>query len=149
MSLVEAEGCAAWLDSLAGQVGTFYYQPRQSIQSYLTGRVLAAAGAPYQSAISVAGWGAGTASGLRQGQYLSIGDQLLRIVAAPANADGSGRCTIEIQPSLRLTYTINTSVNFISPKGKFRLATSDGFGFMLDPDRLPEFPSIPAVEAVE
>lgn len=144
----DAEACAAWLSSLNGQVGTFTYSPRQSVVSTLTGRTLQTAGFAYSKTIKIAGWAAGAASQLRAGQYFQVGTQLLQVVTAPLNADGSGHCTIEFSNPLRRNFTASTPVIFVQPKGIFRLASSEGFGFSLDTDRAPEFGTIIAKEAI-
>ena len=149
MTFPQAEVCNAWLDSLRGMVGTFYYQPQAAYTSNVTGITLSAAGYAYNNAVSGSGWAAGGASGLRLGQYLQIDDQLLRITTAPANADASGHCTIEFEPALRTDFAAGTAINFTDPHGKFRLATADGYSFSLDSDRLPTFETIVALEAVE
>lgn len=146
LRLAEAETVMAWLISLRGQIGTFRYRPRQSRTSTLTGRTLAAVGFAYNAAISVGGWGAGAASQLRPGQFFQVGDQLLRIVEAPTNADGSGRVTISFEPELRRNMASGSPVNFVNPAGLFRLASSEGAGFTLDPDRHPDIGTVMARE---
>lgn len=149
MTRLDAERCAAWLESLSGQVGTFRYQPRQALVSSLTGRTLAQAGFADTSAVRVGGWGANSASGLRVGQFFQIGTQLLRVVTAPVQADSSGRCLIEFSTPLRVNFAAGVAVDFNSPEGLFRLAASEGNGYTVTPDRLPEFGVIVAREAVE
>jgi hypothetical protein len=149
MTFREAEIVRAWLDSLHGQVGTFLYRPRAAQASALTGHMLNLTGYNYNSAIEAQGWGPNADSQLRTGQHFQIGEQLLQITSAPANADANGRCTIEFVPPLRANYPAGTAINFQNPAGKFRLTTSDGIGFMLDPDRKPDFGAITAREAVE
>lgn len=149
MTRANAEKCAAWLTSLQGQIGTFYYAPRQPVTSTLSGRTLATTAFAYNSTVSIGGWVANAPSQLRAGQYFQIGNQLLQAVAVPANADNTGRCTVEFSTPLRKQLSAGTVVNFASPKGLFRLAASEGFGYTLDPDKLPEFGTILAREAVE
>jgi hypothetical protein len=143
-----AEGIAAWLTSLKGQVGTFRYAPRQSAVSPISGIVTRQRAFAYNDTISVSGFSPSAATGLRLGQFFQIGTQLLQIVSAPALADINGAATISFEPELRLDYVANTSVNFSNPRGLFRLASADGVGFTLDPDKLPTFGTVQAKEAV-
>lgn len=146
MKHAQAEAVIAWLISLRGQIGTFRYRPRQSVASNLSGRTLAVAGYAYNNAISVGGWAAGGSTLLRAGQFFQVGDQLLRITDAAKNADGSGRVTISFEPELRRNVAAGAAVNFANPAGLFRLASPDGAGFTLDPDRLPDLGTIQARE---
>ena len=148
MTYATAESVSAWLLSLKGQIGTFRYFPRQRLTSGLTGRTLNLPGYAYNDAISVGGWGANAASSLRLGQFFQIGDQLLTVIGAAAFADANGLVTITFEPELRINYAAGAAVNFANPSGVFRLITSDGLGYTLTPDRLPEFGTLTAREAV-
>lgn len=149
MSLANAEILSAWLLSLKGQVGSFRYAPRQSAASTLTGRRLAVVGYAYNDAVSVTGWAAGAASTLRVGQFLQIGNQLLRITTANSFADASGRVTISFEPSLRSTLPLDEPVIFQSPEGLFRLASAETPAYTLNRDKLAEFGAIQCREVVE
>ena len=144
----EAEAIAGWLMSLKGQIGSFRYQPRQSVTSGLAGRVLNLPGYAYNDTVSVGGWGANAASTLRVGQYMQIGDQLLRVIEAAAFADANGLVTISFEPELRADLAAGTAVNFANPSGIFRLGSSDSVGFTLTPDKKPVFGTITAREAI-
>ena len=148
MSHQNAELIASWLESLQGEIGTFTYSPRNSVASGLTGRSLAAPAYSYSTTARIGGWAAAGVSGLRRGQYFSIGEQLLRVTSAPANADANGQCLIEFAPMLRKDFAASTAVNFTNPSGRFRLASADTPGFTLDVDRKPEFPTILCKEAI-
>ena len=141
-----AEGVNAWILKLNGEVGTFRYYPTQSRVSTLSDMSLAVAGYAYNTAVSVGGWAANAASGLRPGQYFQIGNQLLLVTDAAANADANGQVIINFAPELRTAFPVATSVNFANPCGVFRMNTSEGLGFGLDPDRRPDFSSIAARE---
>ena len=148
MTFEKAEGVAAWLQSLKGQIGTFRYAPRQS-RAYIKGPLtLATNGYAYGDTISILGFASSGATGFRLGQFFQLGDQLLQIVVAPANAAVNGAATISFEPELRRDFAGGTAVNFINPSGLFRLASSSGIGFTLDPDKLPIFGTIQAREAV-
>lgn len=144
----KAEELDAWLLSLKGQAGSFRYSPRGSRGSNLTGKTLALPGYAYNDTISVKGWAANQATSLRLGQWLTIGTQLLRIVEAGAFADANGAVTITVSPFLRTTFPIDTAVNFNAPYGVFSLASADGLGFTLTPDRACEFGTLQAREVV-
>ena len=150
MYLGSAEYVSAWINQLRGQIGTFTYAPRQSrTRPALTARSLHLTGYAYNNSVQIQGWSANGLSTLYVGQYFQIGEQLLQIVSAPINADVNGFCTIEFEPNLRIDYVINTTVNFTSPVGKFRLAGSDGNAFTLSPGGICEFATMQAQEAVE
>lgn len=148
MTFAKAEAIDGWLQGLKGQVGTFRYAPVQRYSYATTGTTLATAAFNYQDTITVKGWGANLATSLRVGQFFQIGDQLLQIIEAGAFADASGTITLTFAPELRKNFAVGTAVNFVNPVGVFRLATSDGHGFTLTPDRIPEFGTIQAREAV-
>jgi hypothetical protein len=145
----KAESVRAWLNSLRGQVGTFRYAPRQAIKSTLTGRTVAETAYAYNNSARIGGWSANAASQLRLGQYFQIGPQLFEITSAPASADANGRCLIEFEPALRMSYAVGTAVELANPVGLFRLNISDGQTYTLSPGALAEFGTITATEAVE
>lgn len=120
--LIDAEKALAWIDSLNGQIGTFNYSPTQSSVSTLSGITVQTTVSPYATTARLAGWGAGAPSLLRAGQMLQIGSQLIRILTAPANADGSGRCDIEFAPPARSTWTAGFAVECDLPLALFRLS---------------------------
>jgi hypothetical protein len=149
MRLSHAVRVNAWLASLDGFIGSFRYYVRQPYDvSRLTMRYLVSPGYQYSKTILVGGWAANEASGLFAGQYLTIGDQLLMITSASANADGQGRVTISIDPWLRLLYPSGTAVNFTAPFGIFRLASAEGHTYTLTSDRIADFGTIGAREVV-
>lgn len=148
MRHADAQRIQAWINSLQGQVGTFRYSPRSSVNNALPGRTLALPAYGYATNVRVSGWPAGGLSGLSVGQYFSLGDQLLQITAAPVNADASGQCLIEFAPMLRSTFAAGTAVNLTNPSGLFRLASPESPSFTLDPDKMPSFPTLMAREAI-
>lgn len=148
MTFAKAEALAAWIQGLKGQVGTFRYAPRQAGTFTNGNTTLALKAFAYNDTISVGGFGASASTGLRLGQFLQIGDQLLQIVSAPVNADVNGAATISFEPELRRDFAAGTAVNLVNPAGLFRLAASGGMGFTLDPDRLPTFGTLQAREAI-
>lgn len=142
----QAEQVAAWLSSLQGRKGTFYYRPK--VAEVLTGlRPPLSASLFYPGNVAqLGGFAPNAATRLRPGRWFSIGDQLFRVTAAPANADGAGLALIEFEPYARMTYVGGTLANFVDPAGRFGLEVDEADGFELDPDRLPELASIMAVE---
>ncbi len=148
MTFVRAEMLAAWLDSLRGSVGTFRYQPYLSGDAALASRSLSGAHYAYGNVLNVGGWTAGADSRLFTGQYLQVGNQLLRISSAPANADGSGICAIEVEPYLRADFANATTVNFVNPQGLFRLTGAEQSGYGLGANRVAEFGPMTAIEVV-
>lgn len=148
LSLADAEAIQGWLDKLNGQIGSFVYTPRQSRKSTLTGRTVALTAYSYQSAVSLQGWAASAPSELYVGQFVQIGNRLHRITTAPTSADTAGRCVIEVSPQIRTDQAAGTACEFVKPTGVFKLTTSEGYGYTLDPDRAPSFPTISAKEAL-
>lgn len=148
MTHAKAERIDAWLQSLKGQIGTFRFTPRQTIKYALTGLSLAIRGYAYNDTVSVKGFAPGTATGLRLGQYFTIGEQLLQIVEAGAVADANGAVTVSFEPALRANYDAGALVNFATPTGLFKLASADGVAYTLTPDRAPDFGMIQAREVI-
>lgn len=148
MGHAQAQVIQGWVNSLKGQVGTFRYSPRSSVDSTLTGRSLTIPAYGYAETARMSGWGANAATGLSVGQFFSLGDQLLQITSAPVNADASGQVLIEFQPMLRKTYAASTTVNFTAPSGVFRLVSADSPTYELDVDRRPTFSTLQAKEAI-
>ena len=148
MTHQQAQIIQAWINSLKGQVGTFRYSPRSSVNRALTRVTLALAAYGYAETAKMGGWTANGATGLSVGQFLSVGDQLLQITAAPVFADANGQVLIEFDPMLRRTFNAGTSVDFTSPSGVFRPISPEGPAFTLDLDRQPEFSSLQAKEAI-
>lgn len=148
MSHADADRIQAWIDSLRGQLGSFTYTPRNSFKSAFIGRAVAQTAFSYANTVSMGGWAAGAASGLSLGQYCHIGERLHRITSAPQNASAAGTCLVEVSPVVRKTQAVGTTIEFVNPKGTFRLGSADSYGYTLDPDRRPSFPTIQAKEAL-
>jgi hypothetical protein len=148
MSHADADRIQAWIDSLRGQLGSFTYTPRNSFKSALAGRTVAQAAFSYANTVNMGGWAAGAVSGLNLGQYCQIGERLHRITSAPAYADANGRCLVEVTPQVRKTQAAGTAIEFANPRGTFRLISADSYGYSLDIDRRPSFPTIQAKEAL-
>lgn len=148
MEIEKGEILAAWMDSLKGAYGSFYYTPAFSVSD--VGVELSLASTTYATAnvASIGGWGANAPTRLRVGQYISIGSQLLRIAAAPLSADANGQATIEFNPPMRGNRSAGTTVETAYPKGVFALEQSTGSGYQLDPDRKPEFTTMNAIEVI-
>lgn len=148
MAFADAEVWAAKLDSLRGHVGTFEYSPAQSQTSSLTSRTLGLELNKYANVARLGGWANDAASGLRIGQFMQIGNQLLRLTAAPAQADESGYCDVEFEPYARADYESASAVEFVAPKGLFRLGSVDQGGYSVDISRIPSLATILAVEVL-
>ena len=152
MAISKAEVLAAWLDTLQGSYGTFSYVPTTSVTANANTLTLSSVAYPTTQTISVQGFPASGATGLRVGQYVQVGTQLLRIATAPEKADASGNATIEFNPPLRAQYAAGEPFITAAPKGVFRLDASDtdgmGSGFQVDPDWAPEFTTVKAVEVI-
>lgn len=153
MTHAEAARCSAFLNSLDGQVGTFWYYPRNPRATGLTGKNLPSTAFAFSTVMVVQGWSAGQASNVDVGQFIQIGNslqatQLVQVTNVSPNADSQGRVTIEFAPQLRRDYLQGSAVIFDNPAGVFHLTTGETPGYSLDPDKLPEFPTISAIEAL-
>jgi len=74
------------------------------------------------------GWGASVTGIMKAGDYIQLGSgisQRLHMVVADANSDGSGDCTLSIEPALRVSPADNLAITTSSPKGVFRLSSND------------------------
>lgn len=150
MTISRAAALAAWIDSLRGSYGTFYYSPRFAVQSAGVATNLAQNAFATSQVVQIGGWTTGAPTHLAPGQFIQIGSQLVRIVAAPSVAEPGGTATVEFNPPLRSNLSAGTTVETTNPRGLFRLdfADGDGSGYQVDPDRLPEFTALRAVEAL-
>jgi hypothetical protein len=150
MTPLRAAALSAWIDSLRGSFGTFYYTPVSAISpagvpTYLIQNAFATS-----QTVQIGGFSTGAATHLYPGQHIQIGEQLVRVTVAPTNAEPGGSATIEFNPPLRKGLTTGTVVETAVPRGIFRLefADGDGSGYQIDPDRIPEFSALRAVEAL-
>ena len=74
------------------------------------------------------GWGASVTGIMKAGDYIQIGsgiNQRLHMVVADANSDGSGDCTLSIEPALRVSPSDNAAITTTNAKGVFRLSSND------------------------
>jgi len=149
MSQTKAMAHSAWLDSLNGSTGTFYYSPNTGVVAIPRTLTLAAGAFPMSNIVSIAGFAANAPTGLLPGQFVSIADQLVRLSVVAATADGQGRAVVEFNPPLGAGKPVGTSVNTSNPRGIFRLMMAEsGTGYQVDFDRAPEFSTLVAVEAL-
>jgi hypothetical protein len=116
----------AWRDSLRGGLGTFLYHPHAASLP-ISGKTLSGVAYAYSNDITIGGWSGSQPSLLGVGEFLSIANNLHRIIACPPSAT-SGICTISIEPSIRVDIASGTAVNFTAPTGVFRLVDSGNNG---------------------
>jgi len=152
MDVARAQIVASWTDQLQGSFGTFTYVPSSGVYPVLVPLTLSTPGYVTTNEVTVAGWNAISPTGLRVGQYITIGSQLLRIAATSLAADSSGHATIEFYPALRSDFGAGSTVETETPFGVFRLvndsSNNSGSGFQLDPDFVPEFSTMSAAEDI-
>lgn len=144
-SAAQAKAFMAWLDSLQGVRGSFMYQPHGSGVA-ITGKTLSAAANATTTTVNVGGWIALQAIALTAGDYVQIGGQFFRITSVPATANGSGVATIAIEPPVRTTIPISTSVNFASPSLELRVVANDETPML---SRDVDFRYLPTLNCVE
>lgn len=147
-SLFNVRPLLAFLASLNGKVGTFYYG-----DTYMKNPRGVVGGTPLvngasQSGLTVAtdGWAAGITNVLMAGDFINIGTSL-HIVTANASSNGSGQATLDIWPRLRPATAIdNAPIVYTNPKGLYRVTSEirwtseNGAIYTIDP--------IEAVEAL-
>lgn len=147
-TLAQARKMEAWRNSLQGSVGTFLWSPVGASKP-LTGRTLASTAYAMGNALVVTGWAANGASGLVAGDYLSISNTLFQITNAPANADGSGNCTLTVAPQLRKDFAAGSAVEFVAPTCLLRMTGSDDEAAGMSRDIDASYPdAIKAVQAL-
>lgn len=144
-NMASAKAFMSWLDSLQGSRGYFTYQPFGSGVA-LTGKTLSSTANAMTNTINVGGWSASQATGLAAGDYLTISNQMFRIVSAPASANGSGIATLSIEPFVRLTISSGNTVNFQTPTVNLRVDAEDQSMAM---SRDPEAIYLPTLKCIE
>jgi len=117
---------AAFLASLRGGAGRFYYSPATWAPRRATGGGSPTINGASQSGstLATAGW---TASGqaMRAGDWLSYTDTSSRLrlhmVTSDTNANGSGQASLPITPPIRRAGSSGAAVDVATPSGVFRL----------------------------
>jgi hypothetical protein len=149
MGVGEAEVLASWLDQLQGAVGSFKWTPSNGTATVPVELSLSSAAFAGSNTVSIGGFAAGGNTYLRTGNYIQIGTQLFRVAGIPLKADSSGNAVAEFYPGLRSDFPVNTPVITDAPCGVFRLSSDfAGSGYQIDPDWVPEFDKITAVEVI-
>lgn len=146
MSYAKAQTFMAWVDSLRGQYGTFTYQPRKSGLA-VTGKTLFSTAFATTTDIIVSGWAGTQSSGLVVGAFLSFGGQFFRITAAPLNST-LGKCTISIEPPVRVNIAAATPIEFATPTITLRMEGGEN-GQAAGVSHDPEASYVDAISAVE
>lgn len=114
---------------------------------------IGAAAARGASSVTLSGLLASQTVGFAQGDHFAIpqGSEnygfLHRVVAAAAT-DASGNATVTIRPRLREAVVVGQRVNFLRPRGVFRLAEATSATFNRGPGGMGQ-PSLSLVEAPE
>lgn len=128
----DAEKWIAWLISLRGQVGTFYLGDPLGCTPMGSARdsdgVLVNGATSSGTTIDIDGAPVSTASYLKAGDYMQIGDDVNRQlfkVLDDVDTDASGQATVQIWPNVRTSIADNAEVTFESAKGIFRLNSNE------------------------
>lgn len=123
LTRVEAAPWIAFLASLRGPKGTFYFGDTllATAQGTPTGTPLVNGASQVGFTLNTDGWTAGVAA-FKAGDLFQI-DNSLYLVTADATADGSGELTIDIWPSLR-GHSDNAALTVSSPKCVMRLVST-------------------------
>lgn len=126
MRRAQAEPWIAFLLSLNGRKGTFYYGDP-------TGRIPrgAASGSPVVNGsgqsgqiISVRGFTPGVTGIMKAGDYIQVGIYLYRILQ-DANSDGSGNASLDIWPRLRLSPADGAAIITSNTVGVWRMISDE------------------------
>lgn len=98
------------------------------------------------SLLNTKGWAVNSNGVLLEGDEFQVGNRLYKVLN-DVNSDGSGNATIDIFPGLRESPADNDTLNLYSPKGLFRLASSENKLFDADEAKIYNV-SFSCVEAI-
>lgn len=121
---------AAFLASLRGAVGRFYYSPATWAPRRATGGGTPLINGASQSGASLItdGWSA-SVQVMRAGDWLSYTDtsnrRRLHMVTADTSSNASGQATLPITPPIRRAGADNAAIEVAAPSGVFRLPSDD------------------------
>lgn len=133
MKRAAAEEWISFLISLKGQHGRFLLgdpsatSPRGSA-AQTAGTPLVNGASELGDTVNIDGLPVSTTGYLLAGDYIQIGSAsaaTLHKVLTDTDTDASGQAELDIYPSLRASPANDTAITLSSPKGVFRLATSD------------------------
>ena len=116
----------AFLAKLRGQANSFYaYDPMKTSQQGNAGGTPLVDGASQTgNSLVTDGWTASVTNILKAGDMIAFDTsdgRELKMVTADVNSDGSGDCTISIEPSIRTSPANNASIIVASPSCVMRL----------------------------
>ena len=131
MKRADAESWNAFFLKLKGQVGTFYLSPDPNGRT-VRGSASSSAGTPIvdgslsanSSSVDITGATAGATGYLLAGDYISINNQLLKVLN-DVNTSGSGTATIDVFPNIRTALSGSDTVTVSNAQGIFRLASNE------------------------
>jgi len=131
MKRADAESWNAFFLKLKGQVGTFYLSPDPNGRT-VRGSASSSAGTPIvngslsanSSSVDITGATAGATGYLLAGDYISINNQLLKVLN-DVNTTGSGTATIDVFPNIRTALSGSDTVTVSNAQGIFRLASNE------------------------
>jgi hypothetical protein len=126
LSDANASEASTWLDQ-AGKAGYRFLLPIYSFtqNGVLTGTPLINGAGQSGLSLITDGWTHGVTAIAKRGDFLQLATGQLLRVQADVNSDGSGNATFTVEPALRAAPADNSAVTVASPKGLFKLVTSD------------------------
>ena len=128
LSAADAGQWLAFLTKLRGQANSFFaYDPaRTTAQGTPTGTPLVNGASQTGSSLVTDGWSNSTLV-LKAGDYIAVDATLrqLYMVVADATSDGSGNCTLTIEPPIRVRPENNAGITVASPSCVMRLASNE------------------------
>jgi hypothetical protein len=111
---LNARRLSAFLDALAGPVGTFTFRDPSILNPSGLGTPLVKGGGQTGSSLLTDGW---TGGGLKAGDFFSLGSgAILRLYRLTADAPPSGgNATLQFVPPLRSSPADNAALNVVNP----------------------------------
>jgi len=130
MVRADAEEWIAFLLSLNGQAGTFYYSPptARTPRGVATGAPAVSGAAQTGQDLVTDGWTAGVTGILLKGDLIQLGtgsDVHLHKLLEDADSDVGGNATLTLWPNLRESPVDSSAIVVSSPKGLFALMSNE------------------------
>lgn len=129
MDRSEAVEWMAFLASLRGRRGTFYFSPpaEEAGRGALSGSPLVKGASQTGNSLLIDGCGGMVSGWIKKGDWIQLGSgssSHLHMSLTDQNSDSSGEVTLDLWPGPRTAPADNEAVVVSSPKGVFRLASN-------------------------
>jgi len=146
MKREQVEPWIAFLLSLHGRYGTFYYgDPSGRIpRGVATGTPLVNGASQTGQILITDGWTSGITGILKAGDYVQFGTELHRVLA-DVNSDGGGNATIDIWPRIRVSPANNASIIIRNTVGLWRMTSDESAYEVTNPFYVIQFSCVEAL----